>query len=232
MKNRRFIQILGSAILVASLGITGCNVNVSKDEEETTKKETEETTTEEEEDLCGCCPDYEEDDEEYYCSMSFSDTNGELEGQMDYMVLCPDPETIDYENYPEDPYITDLSVIEDDDIRALAQSYMDQGYQIDDPRIDMEYGFAMGDCEYMFADGFSGYLTGDTVERSVNAYKMNETLFNYFLVDMYFMNEPGTPVTDDGTTIRYGEDDYYVEFNRETGIGMLCTSWDSSEGVG
>ena len=51
MKNRRFIQILGSAILVASLGITGCSIPGAQEttEETTTKETTEETTTEEEE---------------------------------------------------------------------------------------------------------------------------------------------------------------------------------------
>ena len=91
MKNRRFIQILGSAILVASLGITGCSIPGAQEttEETTTAKETTEETTEEEEDLC-CCVVDEDCEEEFYSSYTFVSSNGELEGQMDYMVTCPE----------------------------------------------------------------------------------------------------------------------------------------------
>ena len=234
MKNRRFIQILGSAILVASLGITGCSIPGAQEttEETTTKETTEETTTEEEEDPCCCVVDEDYDDEEFYSSITFVSSNGELEGQMDYMTEAPDWENMDYSDYPDDPYITDLSVIEDEDIRAVAQSYMDQGYRICDPAVDQEYGGAAGDTEYQFTNGFTASFEDGNYYSYVSVYKMNETLFDFFFVDYNYMNDPEIPVTDDGTVVRYGDEEFDVEFNRETGIGVQFGGWDMTDAVG
>ena len=234
MKNRRFIQILGSAILVASLGITGCSIPGAQEttEETTTKETTEETTTEEEEDPCCCVVDEDYDDEEYYSSFAFVSSNGELEGQMDYMVECPDWETIAFEEYPDDPYITDFSVIEDEDLRAAAQSYADQGYIITDPAVDQEFGGALGDIEYQFSNGFTASYESGNYYAYVSVYKMNETLFDFFLVNYNYMDDPSVTVTADGTVIRYGDDEFYVEFNRETGIGTQFNGWDATDAVG
>jgi hypothetical protein len=59
---------------------------------------------------------------------------------------------------------------------------------------------------------------------------MNETLFNYYFIDRNSVDD--SDMTDDGTVIRYGDDENYYEFNRETGIGYAVSSWDESEGVG
>lgn len=233
MRRQKITKILGSAILTASIGITGCamNATVETTAEETTEATTEATTTTTEDPCYGC--EVEEDDEEYYSSPSFVSTNGELEGQMDYMVPVPDPAEIDWSRYPDndtDLTITDLSVIEDDDIRALAQEYVDQGFSINDPTIDQQYGFAIGDGEYMFAYGFSAFRDDNGYWTYVTLYKMNETLFNYYFIDRNSVDD--SDMTDDGTVIRYGDDENYYEFNRETGIGYAVSSWDESEGVG
>lgn len=237
MNNKRFIKTLGSAILVASLGITGCAVRADSIETEKTKatRETTEETTEketEEEDPCGCY--YDEDDVDF-ATYEFVSTNGELEGQMDYMEHCPDWDSIDWDNLPDyetASVLRDIDSIEDEDMRALAHSYADEGYTIRDPEYDHNYGFASGDGEYQFINGFSGFRETDGYEYYINAYKMNETLFDYFFVECYCYNDPEIPVSDDGTVIRYGTDDNYVEFNRETGIGTMYTAWDVTVGVG
>ena len=233
MKIKKVTQLLGSAVLIASVGITGCGMNASVEtSEETTTKETTEATTTTTEDPCACVVE-EDDDEQYYSSPGFNSTNGELEGQMDYMVLVPSLEDMDLSDYPDnetDLTITDLSVIEDEDIRALAQEYMDQGFSINDPRIEQRYGFAMGDGEYMFAYGFSCFKNDNGYWTYVNLYRMNETLFDYYLVDRNFTEDE--LYADDGTVIRYGDDENYVEFNRETGVGYTVFTWDESDEVG
>ena len=55
-------------------------------------------------------------------------------------------------------------------------------------------------------------------------------LFNYFFVEWNGYEE--AEVTDDGTVIRYSLEDSYVEFNRDTGIGVSFSSWDNTIGVG
>ena len=233
MKNRKFIKALGSTVLTASLCITGCSVAAQEETTTTTEKETTTTeTTEDECDPCGCTVD--EDDEMYYSSYSFQSTNGELEGQMDYMVLVPCDADINWDNYPEndeDMYITDASSIADEDIRALAQTYIDLGYDVTDPDFDQEFGFAWGDGEYMFTTGFTAYGQDGDIYSSVWAYKMNETLFDYYFVEWNEVDDT-VPVTDDGTVIRYGDDDNYMEFNRDTGVGVMYYSCDSSEAMG
>ena len=60
---------------------------------------------------------------------------------------------------------------------------------------------------------------------------MNETLFDYYFVEWNEVDDT-VPVTDDGTVIRYGDDDNYMEFNRDTGVGVMYYSCDSSEAMG
>ena len=142
MKNKRIVEVLGSVILAVSLGITGCTVKIEDDKKtEKSEKETTEETTEETEDpcccevdeceisYCGSCVSYEDDYE-------FVSTNGELEGQLDYMELAPRCEDINWDAYPDDLTIDDLSVIEDEDMRNLAQECVDCGYVVDDPELD------------------------------------------------------------------------------------------------
>jgi len=235
MKNRKIIEIIGSTILIASLGVTGCSVRAAElsptDETEETTEEVEVIEETEEEYICGC--DMDIDDEDYqgcYCSYNFESTNGELEGQLDYMELCPDIDSIDWDHYPENPYITDPAEFEDADIRAIAQEYMNDGYQIYDPEIDLSYGVSLGDGEYQFNNGFNAYRDEGEAATNVFVYKMNETLFEYFLVDMSMYENADR--TDDGTTIRVGDDDYYVEYNRDTGIGICHFHFGDEEAVG
>lgn len=236
MKNKKITQILGGAVLAASIGIAGCSVQNAEETTKDTEKETTEATTtkedEEEDYCCGCVVDEDFDDEQYYSSPSFVSTNGELEGQSEYMTLCPDWDTVDWERAPrlEDMTITDLSVFEDEDIRELAQSYADEGYCIHDPEKDRQYGNAFGDGEYQFSTGFTAHRVQDDSEEFISIYKMNEVLFNYFLVDYYDMGD--ATYTDDGTVIRYSYDDYYVEFNRDTGMGCIYSFYDMAEDEG
>ena len=227
MKTKKLTQILGSAVLIASIGLTGCGMNATVEtSEETTTKETTEATTTTTEDPCACVVE-EDDDEQYYSCPAFNSTNGELEGQMDYMVPVPPMEEMDFSNYPDDDSdltITDVSVIEDEDIRAIAQEYMDEGYSINDPNLDQQYGFAFGDGEYMFADGFTAFRNDNGHWSYVSLYKMNETLFEHYFVETQCYE--GATTEDDGTVIRYGVESAYVEFNRDTGIGYAYSSWD------
>ena len=230
MKNRKIIKALGSTVLTASLFITGCSVAAKEDTSKETEKETTKETTEEEDpcdecDPCGCVLD---DDDEIYYSCVLQSTNGELEDQMEYMV--PYPSDADWDSMPDEWLIDDMSVIEDEDIRALAQSYYDDGYSVNDPETEVEFGCTLGDGEYIFSNGFSAYRDNGRIYSYVSAYKMNETLFNYYFVEWNGFDE--STLSDDGTVIRYGEDDYYVEFNRDTGIGVYFGSFDSSQGVG
>ena len=232
MKNRKIIKALGSTVLTASLFITGCSVAAKEDTSKETEKETTKETTEEKDpcdecDPCGCALD--DEDEEIYYSCVLQSTNGELEDQMDYMV--PYPSDADWDSMPDEWIIDDVSSIEDDDIRALAQSYLDDGYDIYDPEVETEFGYAFGDGEYIFSNGFSASRDDGRMYSYMYAYKMNETLFNYYLVKWNGFDENTLSESEDGNIIRYGEDDYYVEFNRETGIGLMYSTFDSSQGV-
>lgn len=229
MKNKKIIEVLGSVILIASLGITGCTVRAAEDTtEETEKERTEESEeTEETEDPCGCVID-EEDCYNGCCvgsyvNYEFVSTNGELEGQLDYMELAPRCEDIDWSAYPDDTSISDISLIEDEELREIAQTYADQGFTVNDPEVDRTYISALGDGEYQFTDGFSATYDDERSYVNIYAYKMNETLFEYFMVNYYGGFDDST-VSDDGTVLRYGDDEYYAEFNRDTGIGVLYIS--------
>ena len=237
MKTRKLIAVIGSVALAASMGITGCSMvradERDKDETEVTEKETEKEEEEDECDPCGCC--LSDEDMEYYSGCcydyEFVSTNGELEGQLDYMTLAPGYDEVNWDRYPDDDSLQDINDIEDEELRELAQGYIDDGYIINDPKIEQQYGMGiLGDGEYQFCNGFSGYDCGDDVYRSISVYRMNETLFEYFCVDMLCIEHPER--TDDCTIIRVGNDEEYVEFNRDTGIGTYYFSFDNSEAVG
>ena len=228
MKTKKFIEIIGSAALIAALAVTGCSVvrAAELDETDGSAVEIEETESEatvesdsfDEEEFYGCC----------WVDYDFVSTNGELEGQLDYMKLYPDFENMNWDNYPVDESIDDMNKIEDEQIRAIAQDYADNGFTIYDPDLRDEYATgAIGDSEYMFDNGFSGFYETADSYTYVAVYKMNETLFNYFLGNYVCIEDPET--TDDGTVIRIGDDNDYVEFNRDTGIGVRYIVCDYSE---
>lgn len=237
MKRRKLIAVLGSVLLAASVGITACQTKTQEDttKETTAEETTEETTTiEEEEDRCGCAEAIDPACEEYYYSCpGFVSTNGDLEGQSEYMTLCPDWDSVDWNKYPDDPEdmkVSDLSIFEDEAIRSYAEELVRDGYSINDPEIDQLFGSACGDGEYQFCIGFTAYHVDSRNSEYISAYRMNETLFNHFFVEWYEMEEE--PVTDDGTVIRYGNDNFYVEYNRDSGIGIIYSGCTSDEGVG
>jgi hypothetical protein len=222
MKRNMIIKTLGTAVLLASVGITGCNIKTDDDSKSDRDDDEEEISCEvDDEDLSGCCEISDEEDEEYYscCVPEYciGGTNGELPGQLDYMTLVPPCDRINWADY-ETSYITDLSVIDSDDLRAIAEEYAGEGYDIVDPEQDQEYGLANGDGEYMFTTGFRAERIKDHSSEFIYAYEMNEDLFDYFFVDDYYDD---IECSDDGIVIRYETQGYIAEYNRDTGIGFL-----------
>lgn len=222
MKRNMLIKTLGTVTLLVSICITGCHIKVEEDDEDDDDKRDLPPAEEVFGDLSGCISaDENWESECYYCHMqdhNFQSTNGELPGQLDYMTLVPPCDSIDWDSY-ETCFISDLSVIENDDIRAIAEEYASEGFDIVDPSQDREYGLASGDGEYMFTNGFNGeHFTEDAMEY-IHVYEMNEDLFEYYFVEPY----PNTECSDDGTVIRYTADGYVAEYNRDTGIGFLYT---------
>jgi hypothetical protein len=225
MNQKKIIKVIGSAALAAAMGITGCTVKKAEETAgKTTSASTRVTADETDDEDLGCLVS-EDEDEYLYCSSPFLSSNGELEGQDEYMSPCPGYIDNSYDDLEDSYYINDLTVIDDEDIRAIAQSYMDEGFNICDPRVDLAQGRAMGDGEYMFNNGFNAVYDDGVSNRVVYAYKMNETLFRYFFVESYPW-EDSAVTEDDGTVIRVSEEGFYVEFNRDTGIGTYYYGFD------
>lgn len=194
-----------------SSGTTTSEVTVEVTTTET--EETEETSSSEEDTLS----DEEPEENTFDLGTDFVSTNGELEGMDEYMILCSE------DDWSRPSMITDLNDIEDEDLRELAQSYEDEGYTIIDRLSPQNYG----DYEYTFCRGFSGQMIDDGTMKEISIWKMNETLFNYFVLGRaVWWNDGEGSYSDDGTVIkRYrefesAENHNYAcfEFNRDTGI--------------
>lgn len=150
-----------------------------------------------------------------YFGPDFVSTNGELEGQSDYMILRSDYTW----NGPR--VITDLSILGDDDVIAAAQAYEDEGYTI----FNCLFPSNFGDPEYQFYIGFGAESLDGEMLRNAHVWKMNETLFEYFIADTGWIWTEAEE-EDDGTCIRYSVDNEYqgehyyayFEFNRDTGL--------------
>ena len=233
-KRSRSVAAVTSIIVVMVMITCVLNACSSPEEtapEETTAQTTAATTVEE-----TTAETSETSDEEDYGDLP--STNGELEDQLEYMVLVSD--------YPCDETlylmtIDDLSDIEDLDIRAVAETYSEQGYDIYDQENELNKGRSLGDGEYMFKYGFYAtysYYSDDFEYYESNevwVYKMNEELFDYFMIDYMSsqdfcsFDKPRDTVEDDGTVIRYTDSlsGATAEFNRETGIGslLMTSSW-------
>lgn len=164
-------------------------------------------------------------------SSDFVSTYGELEGMDEYMVLRSETH--------QNQIITDISTIEDEDVRNAAQSYSDMGYTL----FDCGGVSYFGDLEYGFRTGFSGEMIDDGVLKDISVWKMNETLFNYFILEngVYWNADEGA-YEDDGIYIRrylennytddHGEPRHYYacyEFNRETGIMTIYSESDNPD---
>ena len=201
----------GSSKTETSSGTTTSEVTVEVTTTET--EETEETASSEEDTLS----DEEQGGYTFDLGPDFVSTNGELEGMDEYMILCSE------DDWSRPSMITDLNDIEDEDLRELAQSYEDEGYTIIDRLSPQNYG----DYEYTFCRGFSGQMIDDGTMKEISVWKMNETLFNYFVLGRgVWWNDDEGSYSDDGTVIkRYrefesAENHNYAcfEFNRDTGI--------------
>lgn len=156
--------------------------------------------------------------------------------QSEYMVAYPDWDSLDYNRYAYEDYcIEDMSLIEDEGLREIAQSYYDQGFIIDNPETIQYFGYAPGDYGYMFRYGFHADslnpADGSYVYMEVDVYRMDEDLFNYYIIDnssyiTYNVDDTGfDEVTDDGTVIvaTYTSENfvYTYEFNRDTQIAVM-----------
>ncbi len=156
--------------------------------------------------------------------------------QSEYMVAYPDWDSLDYNRYAyEDLCIEDMSLIEDEGLREIAQYYYNQGFIIDNPETIQYFGYAPGDYGYMFRYGFHADslnpADGSYVYMEVDVYRMDEDLFNYYIIDnrsyiTYNVDDTGfDEVTDDGTVIvaTYTSDNfvYTYEFNRDTQIAVM-----------
>ena len=240
MKNMHFKnnEAAIACIILISMVLGACSSNTplpsSSETTVTSSATTEETTSETRH------SDTEVDPVERYCEQwehMYESSNGELEGQMDYMVPVPDIQG----ETPASVFICNASDIADPDVSAQAQYYLDEGFDIFDPDQDITYGLAVGDGEYQFFNGFratrmvqTGTFENDDWTQyysQVYVYKMNETLFDYYFVDShaFFLtfNKPRDSFEDDGTVIRYYDsyDNVVVEYNRDTGIATLTREY-------
>lgn len=143
------------------------------------------------------------------------ETEDLLEGQLDYMMKRRE------DTWTGPSEISDLSLIEDEGLRAAAQSYSDEGYTIYD-RLSTRL---FGDDTYEFYIGFEAECYEDGMLKHVSVWKMNEELFNSFILEHeVWWNDDEGGSTDDGVTVRRTGFDTeapyqaYFEFNRETGL--------------
>lgn len=231
MKNKKVLTTVVTAFTAAGMLLTGCAAQTAEETPETEQteeetKETKETTKKTEETTSDAEETSESDEESFYCAEwpSLAD----CEGFEDYTVAI-DWDNVNLDTFPDDWELHDLSTIQDDELRTIAQSYADQGFTIDDPALDLEYGFGYGDGDYMFNQGFNGYKETDKLYEGIAVYRMNEAIFEGYLTSYV---EEFNQRSDDGTIIRVGADDCYVEFNRDTGIGTYYMSYDTTNAVG
>ena len=250
-KSSRSVAALAGIIVVAVMLTCVLNACAPAEEKTVESTTTSATTSIQLTDETSSEPEEREEElspaEEYWTlwDEGTSGTNGELEDQMEYMVLRSDYPNADI--YVQD--ISDTSGIEDEDIREAAQYYIDKGYQVFDQETELERRTSLGDGEYMFKYGFyaiyrdttgsygdpNDWNDGDWIDTNIDVYvyKMNETLFEYFIVEGHgstngffaTFNKPRDTVEDDGTIIRY-TDSYtgsIAEFDRETGLATITS---------
>lgn len=243
MKKMRLVKLMGSCSLALMMAVSGCSANAEATsgttKEETTATTTEETSEETEDETTAVAEETEEPEELLvvgqmepgYLIDHHTYSNGQIEDQLLYMNAFPGYENIDLDNVPDDLSISDVRVIEDEDLRNIAQEYQDRGFTIEDPAYDVECGWGIPcDGQYVFNNGFYAYNEGDDKLETFYACKMNEELFNFFVVG-YFICDT-YELTDDGTVIRYSEGNNYCEFNRDTGIATEYYCFDETGGVG
>ena len=217
---RNVASLLSLLLLTGTLGACNAQDGAAASEGTTTEITIEATSASSEETESSRVTETTETESDYYFDVTqdpyFVSSNGELEGQDEYMVLCT-PENCTM------PSMIDINEIEEDDLRALAQSYADEGYYILDRLSPQNYG----DYEYTFCRGFSGQCIVDGVMKEISVWKMNETLFNYFVLGHgVWWNDGEGSYSDDGTCItrsienNYQGNHFYAcfEFNRDTGI--------------
>lgn len=223
-----------AGVTVLGVGLT-CGLNAYADETEETGESLEAQETVVEETVV------EETVVEEEVSAPVEETapaaTGDLAASQElYMTARPPMYDCDYSGFTYDDYcIEDMSVFEDEQTRAMAQSYFDQGFFIDNPAIIQLEGSAPGDENMMFTNGFvahSGSPCDAYVYWDLQVYKMDETLFDYYFIDMnnwdcnYYLEDFSfEEITDDGTTIRavhqYENFEYRVEFDRSTGYATI-----------
>ena len=148
-----------------------------------------------------------------------------------YMLPRADYEVSDESVYAGlDYHISDMSVIEDDDLRAIAEDFYSRGFYIINPEVMRMGGSFPGSETYMF-NGFVAYTTDENGSEDHEFYRMDETLFNWFCVEDNMWDLSDAEITDDGNVIRvtlsycdeYTDIDYDASFDRSTGIAEIVT---------
>ena len=148
-----------------------------------------------------------------------------------YMLPRADYEVSDESVYAGlDYHISDMSVIEDDDLRAIAEDFYSRGFYIINPEVMRMGGSFPGSETYMF-NGFVAYTTDEYGPEDHEFYRMDETLFNWFCVEDNMWDLSDAEITDDGNVIRvtlsycdeYTDIDYDASFDRSTGIAEIVT---------
>ena len=226
-----------SALVAAATGVTvlgiglTCGLNAYADETEETSDPSEFTEMTEETAVEETVAPVEETE-----APAAPPSGDVAASQAIYMTARPPMYECDYSGFTYDDYcIEDMSVFEDEQTRAMAQSYFDQGFFIDNPAIIQLEGSAPGDENMMFTNGFVAHSSSPCdayVYWDLQVYKMDETLFDYYFIDMnnwdcnYYLEDFSfEEITDDGTTIRavhqYENFEYRVEFDRSTGYATI-----------
>ena len=211
-----------TAITMLTTGVVGgCSKTEETSSEETTTSEvTEETNEEPTEETTAEVTTAETTEETTAEETTTEPPEYRFEGQEEYMR----PATRGSGTNLHFIY-DDLNEIEDEDAREHAQEYADRGYTIYDPLGVDRYG----DNEFEFTTGFGGECIDDRGWVHVTVWKMDETLFEYYIVDraVWWDDDEGE-IEDDGTVITYS---LYVpssgysasyEYNRDTGFMTFC----------
>lgn len=165
-----------------------------------------------------------------YMERRYESSGGELEDQMVYMM-------------PVSEYENSTSGISDPVVSEAAGYYADQGFTVYDQGVDVYSwgGQVIGDEEYAFYNGFfarrevhtGSYEGNDWIDyyTDVRVYRMNETLFDYYLVESHgtanTFYKPRDTFEDDGTVIRYTDSwtGMVIEYNRETGLATTTLEY-------
>ena len=208
-----------TALTILTTGVVGgCSKTEETSAEETATSEIAEETTEENTTEATTAETTEETTTE---ETTTEPPEYWMDGQEEYMR----PRTAEWGTDLHFIY-DDLSEIADDETRELAQAYADKGYTVYDPVGVDRYG----DDDFEFSTGFGCECIDEKGWNHIIVWKMNEALFEYYILNMaVWWEDYEGDILDDGTVLTYS---LYVpssgysanfEFNRDTGF---MTFWE------